>query len=254
MKEFDHDTITRYLEGEMNEGETRAFETQMQGDADLKNVVELYRDVNQTLKMKLHPGEKESALRNTLGDMRSDFFSTKTTAERSTAKLVKFSRSRWIAAAAAVCIGIVMLTVWAPWKKQDLYQQYASIEMPGTVDRGTPADTLTKLLKEATDDFNEKKFAEAVPIFTTIRKTDSANVFVQFYYAIALLQNGQTAASRQQLMELYNGSSLFKYDGAFYMALSYLKEKNNAACKEWLNKIPSDAGIYDKAQKLLKKL
>ena len=82
MKEFDHDMITRYLEGEMNEGETRAFETQMQGDADLKNVVELYRDVNQTLKMKLHPGEKESALRNTLGDMRSDFFSTKTTEER----------------------------------------------------------------------------------------------------------------------------------------------------------------------------
>jgi len=256
MKEFDHDTINRYLEGEMNEAETKTFEAQMQEDADLKNVVELYRDVNQTLQMKLHPGEKESALRNTLAEMRGDFFSkrTETTEEKPTAKIVQMSRSRWIAAAAAVCIGIVMLAIWAPWKKQDLYQQYASIEMPGVTERGTPADTLAKLLKEATDDFNDKKFAEAVPVFTTIRQMDSSNVFVQFYYGVALLQSGQTAASRQQLTELYNGSSLFKYDAAFYMALSYLKEKNNTACKEWLNKIPADAGRYERAQELMKKL
>ncbi len=255
MKEFDHDMINSYLEGEMNEAETKAFEAQMQEDADLKNVVELYMDVKQTLKMKLNPGQKESALRNTLGEMRSDFFSKEIIEAKPTAKIVRFSRSRWIAAAAAVFIGIVMLTIWAPWEKTgSLYDQYASIDMPAVTERGTPADTLARLLKEATNDFNDKKFAEAVPVFTTIRKIDSSNVFIQFYYGVALLQSGQTAASRQQLTELYNGSSLFKYDAEFYMALSYLKEKNNTACKEWLNKIPADAGMYGKAQGLLKKL
>ena len=254
MKEFDHDIINRYFGGEMNEAESKAFEEQMQEDAELKHVVALYRDVNQTLQMKLHPGEKESALRNTLGEIRNDFFSKKIE-DRSTAKVVQFRRSRWIAAAAAVYIGIVMLTVWAPWKKTgSLYDQYAAIDMPAVTERGTPADTLAKLLKEATDDFNNKKFAEAVPVFNSIRQMDSSNVFIQFYYGVALLQSGQTAASRQQLTELYNGHSLFKYDAAFYMALSYLKEKNNVACKEWLSKIPADAGLYGKAQELMKKL
>ena len=53
---------------------------------------------------------------------------------------------------------------------------------------------------------------------------------------------------------LYSRVSLFKYDAAFYMALSYLKEKNKPGCKEWLNKIPADAGPYSNAQELLKKL
>ena len=58
MKDFDHDMISRYLEGDLNEVERNAFELEMQQDPDLANVVELYRDVNATLKTKLHPGEK----------------------------------------------------------------------------------------------------------------------------------------------------------------------------------------------------
>jgi hypothetical protein len=38
------------------------------------------------------------------------------------------------------------------------------------------------------------------------------------------------------------------------MALSYLKEKNKAVCKDWLNKIPTDNATRFKAQELLKKL
>ena len=60
--------------------------------------------------------------------------------------------------------------------------------------------------------------------------------------------------ARKELMIVYNGVSSFKYDAAFYLALSYLKEKNKADCKNWLNKIPADAGIYNKAQELLKKI
>ena len=251
MKELDHDMINRYLEGEMNAGETTAFEEQMQQDADLKNTVELYREVNQILKMKLHPGENEMALRSTFLEMHDQYFSSETVAEQPKARIVPFPRSRWIAAAAAVCIGIVMLTIWSPWKKEGLYQQYASIQMPGVAERGVPADSL---LKKATHQFNDKKFAEAVPLFETIVKKDPQNSFVQFYYAIALLESGQTDRSRQQLTLLYNGTSLFHYDAAFYMALSYLKVKDTTSCREWLNKIPADASLYGKAQELLKKL
>jgi hypothetical protein len=253
MKEFDHDIITRYLDGEMNAEEMKAFETKMQEDADLQNEVELTRDVQATLKTKLHPGENEVALRSSLNKMNTEFFNNKT----AQAKIIPLSTRRWMTAVAAVFIMAIVLTVWQPWKKEDLYRQYASIQMPGIAQRGAATDSL---LKQAVENFNNKKFAEAIPAFETVLK-DSAqhpagaqNSFVQYYYAIALLQHGDIERSRAQLTELYNGTSLFKYDAAFYMALSYLKEKNKPVCKDWLNKIPADAGPYSKAQELLKKL
>jgi hypothetical protein len=253
MKEFDYDMINRYLDGEMNAEELKAFEAAMQQDADLQNEVELLRDVNTTLKIKLHPGENETALRNSLKDMNADFFSAKT----EQTKIIPLSGRKWMTAVAALFIIALLLTVWQPWKKENLYQQYAAIQMPGIAERGATTDSLLKL---AVENFNNKKFAEAIPPFETVLK-DSAqhpvgaeNSFFQYYYAIALLQNDQAEKSRTQLTELFNGNSLFKYDAAFYMALSYLKEKDKKACKGWLNKIPADAGPYSKAQELLKKL
>jgi hypothetical protein len=247
MKEFDYDMINRYLDGEMNAEELETFEAAMLQDSDLKNEVELLKDVNTTLKIKLYPGEKEMALLSSLNEMNAEFFFNKTTQ----AKIIPLSRRRWVTAVAAVFIMALVLTVWQPWKKEDLYKQYAAIQMPGIAERGTAADSL---LKAAIENFNNKKFAAAIPSFETVLKDSTQNSFVQYYYAIALLQNGDAEKSRTQLTELYNGASLFKYDAAFYIALSYLKEKNKTACKDWLNKIPADAGPYSKAQELLKKL
>ena len=247
MKEFDHDMISRYLNGELNAEERKAFEAQMEQDVNLKQEVELTKDVNETLQLKLHPGENELALRNTLQEISDEYFSDKS----GQIKIIPFRRYRWIAAAAAVLIFAVMLTVWSPWEKEDLYKQYAAIQIPGIAERGAAADSL---LKFAVENFNNKKFAEAIPFFEIILKDSSQNTFVQYYYAVALLQNNQTEKSRIQLTELYNGTSLFKYDAAFYLALSYLKEKNKPACKDWLKRIPADAGLYNKAQEFLKKL
>lgn len=253
MKEFDYDMINSYLDGEMNAEEKNVFEEQMRQDAELKNEVDLLKDVNTTLKIKLHPGENEMALRNSFQDLRGEYFSKKT----EQAKIIPLSRKRWITAVAAVFIMALLLTVWQPWKKEDLYKQYADIQMPGIAERGAAADSLLKL---SVENFNNKKFAEAIPSFEAVlkdsaqRSAGSQNAFVQYYYAIALLQNGDIKKSRFQFTELYNGESLFKYDAAFFMALSYLKEKNKVVCKEWLNKIPADAGPYSKAQELMKKL
>jgi hypothetical protein len=245
MKELDYDMINRYLDGEMNAEELKTFEAAMLQNADLKNEVELLRDVHATLKIKLHPGEDETTLRNSLREMNAEFFSGRS----EQAKVIPLNRRKWMTVIAAVFVLALLLTVWQPWKKEDLYMQYADVQMPGIAKRGAASDSL---LQSAVENFNNKKFAEAIPAFETVLKDSAGNSFVQYYYAIALLKNHQTERSRIELTLLYNGNSLFKYDAAFYMALSYLKEKNNAACKDWLNKIPADAGPYGKAQELLK--
>ena len=117
--------------------------------------------------------------------------------------------------------------------------------------RGGPADSLLKI---ATTHFNDKRFAQSIPLFETLLKTDPQNAYLHYYYAVALLQNGQTDQSRNELNQLHNGPSLFRDDAAFYLALSYLKEQDKARCREWLNKISVDAPIHAKAGELLKKL
>jgi predicted Zn-dependent protease len=247
MKEFDYDIINRYLDGDMNAEELKAFELQLQQDADLQKEVELTGDVLSNLKIKLHPGENEKALQHSLTEMNAEYFSRKT----EQAKIIPPSRRRWVTAVAAMFIMALLLTVWQPWKKEDLYQQYAAIQMPGIAERGAANDSL---LKSAVENFNNKKFAEALPAFEKILRDSAENSFVQYYYAIALLQNDNNEKARNELTALYNGVSVFRHDAAFYLALSYLKEKNKAVCKDWLNKIPTDNATWFKAQELLKKL
>ena len=252
MKVFDHDMISRYLDGELKGEELNTFEVQLRQDMDLQNEVDLVKELNMTLKMKWYPDENEQALAGTMKERRREYFPLATHSNQSKAKIIPMRRFRWVAAAAAILIGVIMLTIWSPWKKEDLYQQYAAIEMPGIAERGGPADSL---LKQATNYFNNKRFAETLPLFETILKNDSQYTYVHYYYAIALLESGQTERSRNELSRLFNGSSVFHDDAAFYMALSYLKEKDKTNCKIWLNKIPAaNAVVYSKAQELLKKL
>jgi predicted Zn-dependent protease len=247
MKEFDHDMITRYLDGELNAEELQAFEAAMQQDAELRNEVALFREVQDTLKRKLYPDEKEEAFKNTLQQLNEEYFSK----EKEQAKVVPLFRRKWMMAAAAIFIMALVLTVWKPWEQDDLYTQYADIQMPSSAVRGAAADSMLVI---AVDRFNNRDFKNAIPAFEAVLKDSAQNSFVQFYYGIALLQHNDITASRKQLTEIYNGNSSFKYEAAFYLALTYLKEKQEQETREWLNKIPADAGSYSKARELLKKL
>jgi cytochrome c-type biogenesis protein CcmH/NrfG len=244
MNTFDHDIISRYLEGAMDAQELRAFETQLEQDIELQRQVELHKEVNESLKTQFYPDENEQALRNTMQELRGEYFYPK-------ANVVSMKRFRWLGvAAAAIIILFITSRIWYT-NKIDLYEQYAYVQMPGTAERGATSDTL---LQQATEDFNNKNYSAAIPLFQTLLQKDPQNSFVHYYYTIALLENGQIDQSRVGLAQLYEGNSLFKYDAAFYMGLSYLKENDKKTCKEWLEKIPKDADVYGKAKELEAKL
>ena len=251
MNAFDYDKIGLYLDGGMNAEESKAFEVQMQQDTGLQKEVLLLKDLNETLRIKLYPDNDDLSLAANLDKLRDEYFRGKSVSDQSRARIVSIRRTRWIASIAAVFIGIIMLTIWKPWEKQDLYLQYASVEMPGVAERGVQSDSL---LIAASEKFNKKQFAESLPVFEKILKNDPRNSFALYYFGIALLENGAIDSSRNELARIYNGQSLFRYDAAFYLALGYLKVKDNDHCKEWLNRIPAGAGIYQKARELLGKL
>jgi hypothetical protein len=112
-------------------------------------------------------------------------------------------------------------------------------------------------MQEGVTAFNKKDFLTAASYLGETYKLDTANSFAAFYYSVALLHTGQAdqqKTARAILNRLYAGESAFKYEAAFYQALSYLQEKDNHTCINWLQKIPADASNYNKAQELLKKL
>jgi hypothetical protein len=238
--------IARYAEGEMTTDEQAAFETALASDEALRRQLALYHEVHSSLQQQFGADEQRDQLQHTLQSLRGEFFQAQNTTP---AKVVSFKRYlRSIAAVAAILIAVVF--VWQPWK-QDLYKEFADTTMVAPAERGGNVDNL---LQQAVEAFNNKDFTTAVSLLKQVTQQDTTNSYADFYYGVALMQTNLLYDAREIFNKLYAGQSAFKYDAAFYQALGYLKEKNRAACAEWLQKIPADANNYNKAQELLHKL
>lgn len=239
MNAFDHELVERYLAGQLSGDELREFENRLVEDADLRKGLEQYREVQDVLQRDLHPDERQQAFFNTLQHFRES--GSEQSARR------KQIIPRYVISAAAMAAIIAGILFLSPWQK-DLYHQYVSIEMVSPAERG---DNQNDVLAQAAELFNDKEFAAAVPLLGQALAQDPGNAYARYYRGIALLEANQVAEARTDLQQVSGGSSLFKYDAMFFMALTYLKQKDYTNTRLWLQKIPEVAGNYEKAQKLL---
>jgi tetratricopeptide (TPR) repeat protein len=245
MKTYDINDIARYAEGELPAEERQAFEQALAADNNLQQQLALYREVHASLQQHFTTDAQQDQLKGTLLDMRKEFFP----AAAKPAKIVSINRTLRYAVGIAA-IFIITLFIWQPWQPS-LFARYAETNMVNPAERGNDTDTL---LQQAAVAFNQKEFAKAARLLEPVVRQDSTNSFANFYYGVVLLQTQQPVKARDYFTNLFAGESVFKYEAAFYNALTYLKEDNKTACKEWLQKIPADAGNYKKAQTLLQKL
>jgi predicted Zn-dependent protease len=240
-----YNDIARYVEGDMTADERSAFETNLASDAALRQQLALYQEVNASLQQNFRADEQRQQLQHTMQSLRGEFFG----AASQPAKVIPFKRYlRAAVAVAAILIAVVF--VWQPWKPS-LFNKFSETSMVAPAERGNNASSL---LQQAVTAFNKKEYAAAETLLQQVKEHDTANSYVNFYYGVALLKNGRVAEARRIFEQLYAGQSAFKFEAAFFQALGYLAEKNNAASKEWLHKIPADAANYDKAQELLQEL
>lgn len=236
------DDIARYAEGAMEDREQAAFENALAGDAALRDELEKYYDIRSGLRMELQEDPQKDALLQTLDAFKGEYFSP-------SMRVVSFRRRliRVLPAAAAV---ILILLIWAPWKP-NLYQKYSMIDMQGITERDGHTDSLKV---EAEKAFNARHFADARGMLYQINQAEPDNAMYVFFYGVSLMQVDSLEKSRTLFQETFEGPSIYKNEAAFFMAMSYLKEKDKSAARKWLEKIPSDAGAYEKAQEVLKKM
>lgn len=233
---------SNYVDGEMDLQQQKDFELQMQGDAELREYVEQYRHAAIALKNRFTPDEKLDNLKQTLGNQNKTYF-------KAEAKVVSFKTyTRWISGIAAVLI--LGLIVFNPWKKS-LYDEYRTAGSMSVSERGEGAQTN---LEKAAAFYNKKDYTAAEKLLAKEYVANPQNSMAAYYYGITLIQDKQEAKARVILQQLYQGESAFKYDAAYYIALSYVKQNDKINTHKWLKNVPPGTSNYAKAKELEAKL
>lgn len=269
MATYDKETIIRYVEEELSAEEKRQFEEDLRSDASLAAEVSRYKDLRSVLQARLVPDQGADALRTTLQGMNAKYFAGSAGAAgadvagkqpektgespapetRSGAK--RISMTRWLAGMAAAASVILATVLLWPSGKGDYLDRLGRTKMISTTERGGNGDSL---LQQASVYFNQQQFDKSLPLLDAAVKRDSSNQLALFYRGVATWYMGSVEAARKDLEQVYKGGSLLQYEAAFYVALSYAGQKNKAAAKEWLSRIPEGTPVSEKARELAGKV
>lgn len=231
----------RYVEGDLDETARADFENRVQDDADLQQHLKDYNHIHQSLRMQLSNANDDVLFKAGLKNLNQQYF-------REEPKVLAFKPIlTWLSGIAALLV--IGLFIWAPW--QSLYQDYADNGQMLVTERGAVQATD---LDRAASLYNDGNYAAAQPILAKLNAKEPSNVLVAYYFSLTLIETNELAKARTLLEPIYNGESIFKYDAAYAVAMSYLKADDKKACKTWLDKIPQGTSRYAQASKLKQKL
>lgn len=289
MNERDFTLLNDYFNGLLAPDDAQAVEARAATEAEFGEEFSL----RQQMEAYPRRAALRKSFTDTLTAVETDFFQEKAskTPDIQPPMTAKVNRMRWLAAAAAlVLLAVAVWFISSPEPAE--YNQYAqhvplSLTLRGAADQAAseaenafneknyPAAlaALNRLLAEQPDTLT-KDTATVDPSRTSISylvEPDTLtygtaglvseppvqrnnNLTAQLYKGICLIELDRTADARAILVPIANDTSALRIEATWYVALSYLKEKNTAACRDELLKIPSGDVRYEQAQVLLKKL
>lgn len=160
--------------------------------------------------------------------------------------------SIYVSITAIIAAALAGLLFLSPWHK-DIYRQFSGTEMMHAHRVQGEQDT-SLLLHQAAANFNRGHFRAAIPLLDKVLQKDSLHIAARYYRGVSLVDERRMTEGRTDLLKIYAGNSPYRYDAAFYIALSYLREGDKQQCLEWLLKIPENSHVYWKATRLREEL
>lgn len=245
-----YERIEDYLDGQMEEADRTAFEAALKSDAQLSEAFELVSEARERLGRQWAEEKADAELVATLRQLGQHHFHTvaETTANR------PWVVRHWPKLAAAAAFAGIL--IWLGWPAGDpdarLYAQYREYPEAAFVTRSNAPDEAE--MAQATSAFNAGQYEAALPILQRKVQAEPEQSEARLFLAICLIETGRGADARSQLDQLVKGGGAWVSDARWYLALSYLKEKDRPRCVETLRGIPPDDPHYANAQALLKKL
>ena len=249
--EEQYDLIERYLDKQMTEEETIAFEQLLEKDADLKEQLELHQQMAATLK-----GEKIHQLRAVLAETDRNWQSGDKSEE---VKIRPINFRRIIAIAATVLILVLAYQfIFSGGGSVPSEQLFADHFQPYQMllsQRDITEDEKNVLLEKAISAYAKQDFQNASDAFEQLSQSEPENSSYLFYQAIAQLgaQKNVEAIARFEII-MANENHPFKEQARWYMALAYLKKGNADKTKDLLTTIQLGQFKYKEAQEVLKGL
>jgi len=231
-----------YIMQGLPETEKVSFEAELKENIALQEIVQRGRNAVEWLRRALAPDNTRRELAQILADMRQRWFYPK---DRDINRI-----GLYVMGITVLAIIIASLLFISPWHK-DVYRQFAATEM---VHHHKPGNDTSKLLHAAARHFNRRRFSQTVEVLNQVLEISPSNMYARYYRGISLIETNQLARARNDLQAVYDSNSPYRYDAAFYMGLSYLKERDRQQSLEWLLKIPEQAPVYWKAKKLIDEL
>jgi len=205
MKEEMYLLFENYCNDELTAAEKLDFETQLKSDADFAEKFKIYSETTAFLE---HKFSKEAIdFEHNLKSISKQNFASKTKKE---AKVIRFQP--WAYAVAASLV--LFFGLWFMQDENPEYGDYNQHENAYFTERGE----VVKSLKLAQDAFNAKKYKEAIVHFEIVLK-EYKRPEIEYFYAIALLEDSQFEKSETILNNLHSGTSVYKEKALWYLAL-----------------------------------
>ncbi|HLR38710.1 MAG TPA: hypothetical protein VK084_11745 [Chitinophagaceae bacterium] len=242
MTDTDFENMDRYLHDDFPALEREAFEERLEKDAEFKEQFRVYSEVYHVLSEHFDRSEEEQALRGKLKQKNQHYFN-ETSPKKSPKKL-------WISVISVAAAAIIIFLLWAPWQ-QNALNQYGQIEMTNPTVRGNEQN---ERMIRAAQLFNAGDYQKVLPLLDSAVRIKPDNAQNLFYRGVTLLHLNKNEKALQDLQKVFNGTSVYRFEAAYFIGLAYYNSAEKDSCREWLNKIPDDAAVADKAQRLLKKL
>lgn len=184
---------------------------------------------------------------------------------KTTNKVIRFGRFRWIAAGAIFAF-IAALCFVSPSTSDNVFdnnfmafEDNISAELDLMLSTRGAGDeeghASLRIIREGMEYYNNKEYDKAIPIFQEyLEKNKEASDYnqIQFYLAVSFLGQGETERSAKLLEQLAQaGDAELKEDSKWYLSLAYARTGDNDKAKAQLEELASSEKYGSKVDKIL---
>ena len=244
MQEEDYQLIDRYLAGQLNEKEKKTVEARLESDPSFAEAMQLEREM--ALFLRQQP--QRERLKEQFATLGEKYF-TEPPPARKEVRILGLSRFQWLVAAGfalAVVAGALLFTQL----QQPLYEQYNQHPPLALTEKASDGVNLSQVEQA----FNTGRYQEALEGLDQYLAAHPDDLTAQLYKGIAALELKKYEVAIPIFDALrQSGSDLQDY-GAWYLALTYLRQGDRARCRALLQQIPKSSELKGRAEALLEEL
>jgi hypothetical protein len=234
----------KYLDGQLAEAELEQFQARLERDPQLREDIRLYAEVRSSMQARLGSEAEEQNLRRTLKTMNEKY----TERQREIRQRHIGIRKLWIAAASVAAVLILALIIWWPWRS-NLYEKFARHPIAELAERDANGP-----LTQAENAYNNGDYSAAVTALNECLKLYPDDPELILLQGISFLEQDSIDQAIGNFRRLYSSDTEYADDGAWYLALTFLKTETLDSTSHYLSRLDLSSPLYEESIKLKRRL